>query len=88
MKGGIRLLLENNQDCKNAGDAMECKKEKNLERCNCSYEPCSRKGICCDCVSYHLKSRELPGCFFPKDAERTYDRSFESFADLVKNGKI
>ena len=32
--------------------------------------------------------RELPGCFFPKDAERTYNRSFEYFAGLVKNGKI
>jgi hypothetical protein len=67
---------------------MECKKEKNLNRCNCTYEPCGRKGICCDCVRYHLKSRELPGCFFTKDTERTYDRSFEYFADLVKNGQL
>ncbi len=48
---------------------MECKKEKNLENCNCTYEPCSGKGICCDCVRYHLRARELPACFFPKDAE-------------------
>ena len=67
---------------------MECKKEKNLVKCNCTYDPCSRKGICCDCVSYHLKSRELPACFFPKDAERTYDRSFEFFAELVTRRKV
>ena len=40
---------------------MECEKEANLARCNCSWPSCSRKGICCDCIAYHLKSRELPG---------------------------
>jgi len=67
---------------------MECKKEQNLEICNCSYEPCERKGICCDCISYHLKMRELPACCFPDDAERTYDRSFTYFARLVNKNKI
>ena len=62
---------------------MECKKEKNLKGCNCSYEPCSRKGVCCECLSYHLKNRELPACCFPEAAERTYDRSFRHFARLV-----
>jgi len=32
--------------------------------------------------------RELPGCVFPKDAEATYNRSFEYFARLVQEGKI
>lgn len=36
--------------------------------------------MCCDCISYHLASRQLPGCCFPPDAEKTYDRSFEMFA--------
>jgi hypothetical protein len=67
---------------------MECKKETKLARCNCSYEPCSRKGICCDCIAYHLESRELPACVFPADAERTYDRSFAHFARLVEKGKV
>ena len=67
---------------------MDCKKETNLAKCNCTYEPCSRKGICCECVSYHLRSRELPACFFPKDAERTFDRSFEHFARLVESGRV
>lgn len=67
---------------------MECNKSLNLEKCNCSYEPCSRKGVCCKCVDFHLRSRELPACFFPKEAERTYNRSFEYFAQLVSSGKV
>jgi len=57
---------------------MECKKEKNLDKCNCTYEPCSRKGVCCDCLTYHLKSRELPACCFPKEAEKTYHLIIEA----------
>jgi hypothetical protein len=67
---------------------MECKKEVNLARCNCSWQGCSRQGMCCDCIAYHLKSRELPACAFPPEAERTYDRSFAHFAKLVENGKV
>ncbi len=67
---------------------MECKKEVNLKNCNCSYNPCSRKGICCDCVTYHLRAREIPACFFPEKAEKTWNRSFEHFAELVAKGKI
>ncbi len=60
---------------------MDCKKQQNIdERCTCSYDGCPRKGVCCDCLAYHLKSKQLPGCCFPKDAEATYDRSFEAFA--------
>ncbi|MCF8028919.1 MAG: DUF6485 family protein [Desulfobacteraceae bacterium] len=67
---------------------MECKQEQNLSGCNCTYEPCQRKGICCECIAYHLKSRQLPACCFPADAEATYDRSFAHFAKLVQAGKI
>jgi hypothetical protein len=67
---------------------MECKKSSNLVKCNCSYSPCSRKGICCDCLQYHLRSRAIPACFFPKDAEASYDRSFEHFAQLVQSGAV
>ncbi len=66
---------------------MECKQSQNLKHCNCSYKPCARKGICCECLQYHLKSRQLPGCCFPDKAEMTYDRSFEHFARLVAEGK-
>jgi hypothetical protein len=67
---------------------MECKKEKNLERCNCTTEQCSRKGICCDCLEFHLKSRKLPACCFPGDEEKKHNRSFEYFAELVSKGKV
>ncbi len=59
---------------------MECKKEKNLEFCNCSYQGCPRKGLCCECLQYHLKNEQLPACCFPDDVEKTYDRSFAAFA--------
>lgn len=58
---------------------MDCQKTKNLQRCTCTYEPCSRKGICCDCVEYHRRNNELPGCFFSPVAERSYDRSIRNF---------
>ena len=56
------------------------KKDKNLEFCTCTYTACPRQGACCDCIQYHLKSKQLPGCCFPPEAEKTYDRSFEAFA--------
>lgn len=66
----------------------ECKKEANLKRCKCTYTSCPRRGICCECIAYHLKNRELPGCCFTKEAEKTYDRSFEKFAELVDERKV
>ena len=59
---------------------MECKKDRNLDKCNCTYS-CGKKGVCCDCLQYHLAMRQLPACCFPADAEKTYDRSFEKFAE-------
>ena len=29
---------------------MECNIEKNKRNCTCTYEPCSRKGKCCECI--------------------------------------
>ena len=63
---------------------MECKKEQNLEFCGCTYTSCGHRGVCCDCIQYHLKSKQLPGCCFPPEAEKTYDRSFEAFANAWK----
>jgi len=63
---------------------MECRvKTDTSSRCNCTYEPCSRKGICCECLAYHLGQGELPACAFPPEIERSYDRSFERFAAWV-----
>ena len=66
----------------------ECNQEERKKTCACTYSSCSRIGKCCECIEYHLKMRELPGCIFTKiskEAESSYDRSFEYFARLVLN---
>ncbi len=57
---------------------MECDLEKNRKNCTCTYS-CSKKGKCCECVQYHRANGEIPGCFFPPEAEKTYDRSIKAF---------
>ena len=63
---------------------MECKQDSNLKTCACTYTSCGKRGICCDCIASHLANRELPGCCFPPEAEKTYDRSFKAFAKTWK----
>jgi len=61
----------------------KCENQKqNKADCSCTYEPCSRKGMCCECIKYHWGAGELPGCLFPPEVERTYDRSLERFLRL------
>ena len=62
----------------------QCVEGKNRTKCNCTYEPCPRKGICCECIAYHRESDELPACYFPPEIERTYDRSIERFIRASK----
>ena len=57
----------------------ECHLEKNKGRCACTYEPCERKGRCCECIAYHWKMKQLPGCLFSPEGERSYDRSVRRF---------
>jgi len=64
----------------------ECNVAANKTECNCTYEPCARKGRCCECVAYHRASDELPACYFDARAERTYDRSIAHFLRL-RGGK-
>lgn len=52
---------------------------KNRKRCNCTYEPCPRKGKCCECMAYHRDMGELPACYFDKTGEASYDRSIAMF---------
>ena len=67
---------------------MNCEnREQNLINCNCTYS-CSKKGICCECVSYHRSMNELPACYFPDMAEKTYDRSIDYFVKLYNQGLI
>ncbi len=61
---------------------MECRIEVNKAKCPCTYEPCSRKGKCCECIAYHLEFEELPECVLPLEAEKTYNRSFAKFVDV------
>lgn len=65
---------------------MDCFVDRNLKNCTCTYEPCPRKGRCCECVEYHRSSKEIPGCFFPKNAERTYNRSITYFLSTMQTG--
>ena len=59
---------------------MECESLKsNMQVCNCTYEPCSRKGNCCACLHYHRRMGELPACYFTEEEERTYNRSISYF---------
>jgi hypothetical protein len=61
---------------------IECQIELNRRNCPCTYEPCERKGKCCECISYHRAQGELPGCLFPPEVERTYDRSISKFIQV------
>ena len=63
----------------------ECNIKKNIDRCNCTYEPCSKKGLCCDCLHYHFSSGQFPACLFPDDVEKTYDRSIDNFIKTYKS---
>ncbi|MCX7704769.1 MAG: DUF6485 family protein [bacterium] len=64
---------------------MKCvNKDENISNCTCSYVSCDRRGICCECVAYHRRNGQIPGCFFPSDAEKTYDRSIRNFINSWK----
>ena len=63
---------------------MECQIEVNKAKCTCTYEPCSRKGKCCECIWHHLEFDELPACVFPPEVERTFDRSFARFVAVFE----
>ena len=58
---------------------LECRLQKNKAQCNCTYDPCPRKGKCCECIPYHWQVKELPACFFSPEVERSYDRSIRRF---------
>ena len=62
---------------------MECQFEVKKAVCIYTYPSCPRKGKCCECIAYHLQFDELPGCVFPPEVEKTFDRSFSRFAAIV-----
>ena len=36
--------------------------EDNKKDCPCTYEPCERKGVCCECLLYHRRTNSKPAC--------------------------
>ena len=64
---------------------MDCNIEVNMDNCTCSSLSCVRKGKCCECIAYHLKSEALPGCVFPPEVEKTFDRSFARFVETFQS---
>jgi len=64
---------------------IKCERlDSNAKLCNCSYEPCPRKGNCCACIHYHLENKQLPACAFPDDVEKGFDRSFANFVKVCR----
>ena len=61
---------------------MECNIEMNTAQCACTNTSCSRWGKCCECIARHRERDELPGCLFPPDVEKTYDRSIARFVQV------
>jgi hypothetical protein len=55
--------------------------EVNLQDCTCTYSGCDKRGKCCECISYHWRRGELPGCLFPPEIEKTYDRTIKKFVE-------
>ncbi|MCK4335884.1 MAG: hypothetical protein KAW40_04140 [Candidatus Aenigmarchaeota archaeon] len=61
----------------------ECvNREENLSECTCTY-PCDKKGMCCECIRHHREIGELPGCLFPPEVEKTFDRSVRKFVEIM-----
>jgi hypothetical protein len=57
---------------------MSCENNKSMQ-CPCTYN-CNKREKCCECVAYHSRKGEFPACFFSKEAEKAYDRSFGALA--------
>ncbi len=62
----------------------ECKVESNKKNCGCTYTSCGKRGMCCDCLRSHFANGGLPGCLFPPDVEKSYDRSIERFVQTYQ----
>ena len=59
----------------------------NTISCTCTYTSCSRHGKCCECIAYHRRMDEAPGCLFSKAAEKTYNRSISMLYKDKRDGK-
>ena len=59
---------------------MTCEHNKAM-KCPCTYN-CPKHGKCCECLANHVPNGQFPACFFSKEGEAAYDRSF---ARLLKD---
>ncbi len=59
----------------------------NSVKCTCTYTSCSHHGKCCECVTYHRRLGEAPGCLFSKEGEKTYDRSIQRLYEDQKRSR-
>lgn len=57
----------------------------NRDQCGCTYTACGKRGLCCECIASHRSRDELPGCLFPPEAERTYDRSIRHYVQVMQD---
>ena len=67
---------------------MQCHREANLKNCPCTNDQCQIQGYCCDCLSEHLKFKQLPPCLFDEEFSLDMDLSFENFAEKVESGQL
>ena len=42
--------------------------------------------MCCECIRHHREIGEMPGCLFPKETEKTFDRSVRKFIEVMSKG--
>jgi len=48
----------------------------------CTYVGCDKHGKCCECIRYHKKRDELPGCLFPPEVEKAYNKTIRRFLEV------
>ena len=60
-------------------------RNKNLVKCTCTYVSCDKRGFCCECIESHKARGELPGCLFPPEAERTFDRIIRHYIEVMQD---
>ena len=41
---------------------MDCKIEANKQTCTCGNAGCPRRGLCCECLRFHVARKSLPMC--------------------------
>lgn len=56
--------------------------ERNKEFCRCPHPECDKHVMCCDCLQYHLKRRELPVCIDTTNVDKILDKDLRAYVEL------